>query len=160
MLITKKVSVRLNSSNINFYKKLNYIIPENPFNKTIIVVIENLSKGSHILVDVKCDYCDVIKSVTYKEYNRNIKFNSKFSCSNKCGTIKRKELSILKYGVDSPSKLDEIKNKSKNTNLEKYGTEYYMSTDEFKIKSKETNLERYGVENIFQSENIKDYIKK
>ena len=45
-----------------------------------------------------------------------------------------------KYGVDSYSKLDEYKQKVKQTLLDKYGSKSYINVD--KIKS--TMLDRYG----------------
>jgi len=58
-------------------------------NKTI--KIEDLSIGSNVEVLVKCDYCGNEKNIKYKEYNKNISKNGNFSCSYKCGVLKRKE---------------------------------------------------------------------
>ena len=155
MLNTKIVKIKISKSiKIKYYESLGYKINGD----YICVDIKDIPKGSHLLVEAKCDYCGFIKNISYKEYNRNISFNGKFSCSNKCGCIKKKELSIIKYGVDSPSKLENIKRKNIKTNLEKYGVEYYMSTEDFKIKSKKTNLEKYGVENVMFSEEVKNML--
>ena len=130
MIIDNQVFVTLNPKNIEYYKKLGYEIDiNNPSGKKILVSINELLKGSSVLVNVKCDYCNKLKIVTFKEYNRNISHNSKFSCSNKCGSIKKKEISIIKYGVESPSMLKHIKIKNENTNIGKYGSKFYMTTD-------------------------------
>lgn len=160
MIITKEALIILNSSNISFYKKLGYIIPDKPAGKAILVSIDDITKSSHIVIDVSCDYCYSIKSVTYKEYNRNIKYNNKFSCSNKCGAIKRKELSIVKYGVESPSMLNIVKDKNKVTCNKKYNKDYYMNTKEFRDKSNISMLVKYGVENAMHSEEIKEKLKE
>lgn len=179
MIVTKFVKVPVNSKTKKYYLDLGYIDVDGFF----FINVDHLTKSSHSLVESICDYCYSVREISYKEYNRNISFNNKFSCSNKCGSLKKKELSILRYGVDSPSKLDHIKDKSKKTNLERYGCEEYMKTDDFKEKStnsklkrygrsnlmslddikdriKKTNLEKYGVENVFQSDEIKFKIRK
>lgn len=146
MIKTKEVLIILNSSNILFYEKLGYTIPDKPTGKEILVHIDDITKGSHVIVESSCDYCDSIKSVTYKEYNRNINHNNNFSCSNKCGAIKRKEHSIVKYGVESPSMLNIVKDKNKSTCNKKYNKDYYMNTKEFRDKSNISMLVKYGVE--------------
>jgi hypothetical protein len=52
-----------------------------------------------------------------------------------------------KYGVDNAAKLDNIKDKSKQTCLEKYGVEYSFQAETTKEKIKTTSLEKYGCEN-------------
>jgi hypothetical protein len=161
VIIDKQVLVTLNPRNIEYYRKLGYDIDiNNPSGKKILVNINELLKGSSVLVNVECDYCNKLKIVTFKEYNRNVSNNNKFSCSNKCGSIKKKEISILKYGVESPSMLNYIKIKNQNTNIEKYGSKFYMTTDEFKNKSKETMLLKYGVENSMYNSEIKNKLKE
>lgn len=178
MILDDYVQIKLNSKIYRHYLNLGYDLS----NDDIFVKVQDLTKSSRSIVLVRCDYCLVEVKVTYKEYNRNISFNGKFACCNKCGCLKKKEISLIKYGVDSPSKLEEIKNKNEKTNLERYGNRQYMSTDDFKDKSlisklerygtdnlmeldfikdriKLTNLEKYGVENVFQSEDIKNKIK-
>lgn len=96
-------------------------------------------------------------------------------------TEKRKQTNLEKYGVDNPSKTDEIKNlislknkenkeirvqKTKQTKKEKYNNENYNNVEKGKLtkkirynnenynnreKCKQTFLEHYGVENIFQT---------
>lgn len=179
MLIDELVETKPNPKTNRHYLDLGYDIDSGD---SFFVKVVDLPKSSRVVVEVQCDYCSKLRKVPYREFLRNVSFNGKFSCSNKCGCLKKKELSTIKYGVDSPSKLKSIKLKSKKTNLDRYGSEFYMSTDEFKDKSKkskidkygtdnlmvldsikekikETNLNRYGVENVFQSESIKDSIK-
>lgn len=50
---------------------------------------------------------------------------------------------------------------AKETSLEKYGVEYHLSKNSpLLYKAQETVKSKYGVDNIFQSEEIKDKIKK
>ncbi len=181
MILDSYVLVGLNSKNIRHYRTKGY--EDILVGQKLIVKVEDLTKGSHVLVNAECTYCKKIKKVVYREYNRNVSYNGKFSCSNVCGSIKKKELSLIKYGVVSPSILDCIKSKNKKTNLERYGMSSYLKTDEFRTKSKNTMLKKYGVENpmhsevfktklansifdkfsvlnVFQSEIIKDKIKE
>jgi hypothetical protein len=155
MIISKFSKVKKNARNHKHYIDLGYT-PENGF---FIVKVSDLTKSSRSIVTAICDYCGLEKDLEFKEYSRNISFNDKFSCSNYCASLKKKELSIIKYGVNSPSKLEDIKIKSKETNLKKYGTEYYFLTDDFKKKSKETKISKFGTENPMSLEAIKDKIK-
>ena len=103
----------------------------------IIINIEDLSYGSNRLIISKCDYCGTEKEISYKEYIKNIKYNGKFSCSYNCGALKRKELCLVKNGVESPFQLDDIKNKIKNYYIDNFGVENISQIDEIKdIKHK------------------------
>lgn len=96
-----------------------------------MLVNENitLKKGSNVKVEAICDYCGLKRSISYKEYNKNIKINNKFSCSRKCGSLKSKETNLIKYGVDSVNKLKEKKEKAKNTIIDKYGVDHISKID-------------------------------
>jgi hypothetical protein len=59
---------------------------------------------------------------------------------------KVKKTCLDKYGVDTVSKLETVKQKAKETNLKKYGCEYSLQAQEVKDKGKQTNLKKYGVE--------------
>jgi len=48
------------------------------------------------------------------------------------------------YGVDNPSKSDEVKERIRETMLERYGVEWAMQYKEFCDKAKETNIRRNG----------------
>ena len=49
-----------------------------------------------------------------------------------------------KYGVDNPSKLEEIQEKKKETCMERYGVEYSVLSNQAIVKKLETLEERYG----------------
>lgn len=73
MLLTKEVEIRLNGFNVEHYKSLGYEIPMKKatksthkrygkdfvydFDKTIMVKIEDLQKGSNVRLEVLCDWC-------------------------------------------------------------------------------------------------------
>lgn len=69
MLITKKSKVTINSSNILHYKNLGYNCK---VKDKILVDIYNLTKGSHVIIEAKCDVCNKMKKITYQRYLENI----------------------------------------------------------------------------------------
>jgi hypothetical protein len=114
----------------------------------LISKVDNLSLGSSKIIIAKCDYCDNEKEISFKEYNRNIKSNGKFSCCCKCGALKVKENNIIKYGVDSTNKLADVKNKSKKTLKEKYGVNHVSQILEVSEKKKDKKLSKIEKEKI------------
>jgi hypothetical protein len=126
MIVSEKCLVKSSK----FYQKLGYDITD----KYIFVNIENVPIGSHCLIDVVCDYCNSVKKIKYRDYNKNISINGKFSCSIKCGVLKSKETSLNKWGVDSPNKLDSKKQKTKLTLIDRYGVDHVSRIDDVASK--------------------------
>ena len=124
MIITKTIKVK----NHIRYKKLGYESDE----KYILIDIKDLTKGSNVEIDVKCDYCEKERSISYKQYNINISTGGKYACSIKCGILKSNE-----------------------SNLEKYGTEHFFQSNYFREKSKEVIKEKYGVDHISQLDSVR-----
>ena len=157
MILSKKVLMaKPTGKYFKYYKNLGYDVSL----KEIEIDIEHLSSGSKLKVDVKCDYCDNIKIISYCDYNKSTKNDTlKYACRD-CGHLKQKDLCIEKFGVDNYFKLDSVKEKIKKTNLEKYGKENYTQTDEYKEKSIKTNLEKYGKENYSQTDEYKFLVKQ
>ena len=144
MLISKIVKVKSSK----YYKELGYNIDD----RYIYIKVEDLVKGSRSIVEASCDYCDNIKEITYKEYNKNISKGGKYSCSIKCGSLKAKESNLEKYGVDSVFKLDSVKSKIKETILEKYGVDHISKSKDIGDKKSQKMKE--------QSSEVSDRIKK
>ena len=67
---------------------------------------------------------------------------------------------LKKYGVDYPSKNEEVKQKFKETCLKKYGKNTPLQNEEVKQKIKETCLKKYGVENPSQNTEIMEKCSK
>lgn len=93
-LVTKEVEVGLNSRNMKHYEDLGYKIPKKrdkqgrlktPRGTIIKINVNDLTKGSHVSVDVKCDGCEEDLNVTWKDYLKYVKEDNKYYC-NKCGT--------------------------------------------------------------------------
>ena len=69
---------------------------------------------------------------------------------------KRKQTSLVKYGVENPAQSERVKDKTKQTNLERRGVEYPMQSPEVQKKSRDTNLEKLGVEYPGQCLEVKE----
>ncbi len=97
MLITEKVKLKSNNRINSHYLKLGYNLDNDYF----FIDVKDLSKTSRIEVKAKCDYCMKIREIPFYLYLKNVSYNNKFACSSKCGSEKRKEISMVKYGVDT-----------------------------------------------------------
>lgn len=158
MLLTKKITLKCeNAGHVKIIRKMG-------FNNVIIGVkysfdIKKLSLGSHLLVDVKCDFCGKKLKKRYQTFNREIK-NGPNCCGDvNCMKLKRKLSINKKYGINNVFQLDDVKDKMKITNQEKYGCDNPHQNEEIKEKAKQTCVEKYGFENVFQNEEIKEKIK-
>ena len=178
MLLSKTVDIKVTKRNISKYNKFKGY--ENiKFGDKIALDIKHLSKGSHMKVDIQCDYCGKHINIEYRNYIKGIKEVNKYPCSNKkCISKKIKDVCLSKYGVENPFQaefvkdktkqtmerkygvehpmyIDETKEKIKKTSLERYGETSYTKTEDYKKKTTKTNLEKYGVEYYLQSDDIK-----
>jgi len=123
MLISKEVEVEL-SNNVKYYENLGYSIPRYknkngkmvfPKHTKITVKIEDLPLNSHVLVEVKCDYCKTPYSISYKNYNNRNKDIINKDCCGNCIAKKNTESNLLVYGVHSTMQIPEISNQIKLT---------------------------------------------
>ena len=73
---------------------------------------------------------------------------------------KLKQAFLAKYGVDNPTKVVAIKEKIAKTNKWKYGAENPFASDKIKNKIVETNLNKYGATNPMQCKEIRDKAAK
>lgn len=179
MLLTKELEVIPSGKTIKYYKDKGY---DAKYHEPLTIDVKDLPSGSHTMVDVLCDYCqNEIFSVTYYDYNKEAKTINKHACKN-CIGKKIKDVNIKKYGVNSVSQLDYVKDKRRKTFIDKYGAETplqnkkimkrVMATNlskygcvspgqvpEFKEKAMKTNLERYGVTSPSKNEQVKQKIR-
>lgn len=104
-------------------------------------------------------------------FNRNWLDGYRKACSAKCAQKnesvkeKRAATSLIKYGVDNPSKSESVKNKMFDTNIKKWGFKSTFQNKEVRDKWKENVIEKYGVGHIFQTDGFKiktkqHYLKK
>ena len=107
-------------------------------------------------VNVKCDICGHEKLLSYKQYLKNISVYNKYACCRICCQFKTEQTCIKKYGVNNPSKSEEIKNRIVKTNKERFNVDYTFQSEEVKDKIKKTNLLKYGCEYPHQNEDVKN----
>lgn len=87
-LITKEVEVKINPANVKYLESKGYIIPMAlnkrkktmpEWGKTVMVKVEDLSNGSHSIVDIEYDCCHTFSNMEYKTY-KNFNHNGKIYC--------------------------------------------------------------------------------
>ena len=83
------------------------------------------------------------KSIKYGDENYNNRKQSRETCNEK-------------YGVDNPSKLEEIKIKKENTSLKNNGVKYYLQSKEGQEKFKNSCLNNFGKDNPSKDEHIQN----
>lgn len=107
--------------------------------------------------EVGCDFVSVDSDefvlnsnhVTYictcgNEWQNNWRCFREGARCKECTFDRVKEMWMDKYGVDNPSKSEEIKQKIVATMVELYGVEYAMQSKELAKKSVETNMKNHG----------------
>ena len=164
----KKLSDKLNSLSNEYAifkkEKLGFLI-----NPTDYQAIWHVINDDYELK--KCKNCGM-----YTKFNRQFFYHE--TCSRKCSSIisgnkdqeerrkiieKSKKTCLIKYGVDSPSKLDQFKDRVKKTNIEKYGADSPMKNPDIKNKQfkkmQETNLKKYGVKSTLSNLETKEKIR-
>lgn len=143
-----------NKSEVYRYSKLGY---SPNLGGEIEVSIKHLPKSNPTKILVQCDFCGKDKFVSYKQYNLSTNNgNDIYCCSQKCSRIKNRRTLNEKYGVDNISKLNEIKEKKKQTCLLKHGVYYPQQSDKIREKSNITKFERYGDKNWNNKEKAKN----
>lgn len=158
MLVSEYSKVKWNAKIKNHYVELGYVFIK--MKDEFIVKTTDLTNGSDISVDIKCDYCGKIYSKHWHRYLSERNGVIEKDCCNECKKLKIQETALIKYGVNTVFKLKDIKNKISKTNLEKYGVENPFASDVIKDKICETNIEKYGFKTPLQNDVIKNKIKK
>jgi hypothetical protein len=153
MILDKEVIIKISIKNVTHYKNLNY---NAKINSDLIVKTCDLTRGSHVYITVKCDYCGEIKKISYKNYYKlTLNLIEKYSCFN-CREIRRKKTNLMKYGNEKYVNVD----KMKETNLIRYNCEWGLQNRKVKEKSKQTCLIKFGCENPMQNEEVKEKSKR
>ena len=166
MYLSRDINVIINSANFKHYRQFN----KNIKCKNIYIFdIDNLTKSSSALINIKCDICDIEKELKYKDYKSYGYSNGDYYCK-KCKTIKtNRDL----YGVDNTFQRDDIKKKITEIINEKYGVDNISQSKEIQEKKQdtynnrtvaennkinkkrvETTNKKYGVNNISQTKEV------
>lgn len=159
MLLSKKVELKWNSKIKKHYEERGYVYSK--MNDIFEVKVDDLTDGSSVLVDVKCDYCHNIYQKHWYNYLQENKKSiiHKDSCA-KCKSLKAKESVQLTYNCDNVFQLEDVKNKICETNIEKYGVNNPFQSEEIKEKIRKTNMDKYGFESAMQSTALKERRRK
>ncbi|MCK9416326.1 hypothetical protein M0Q97_06680 [Candidatus Dojkabacteria bacterium] len=156
MILDKTVKIKGNGNNLSYYRNLDYDIN---IGQIIEISTVDLSKNSHIKINVKCDICKTEKNISYYSYCRNIKNTNIYTCS-KCSKIKSKETNNKKYGYDYPIQSKQIKEKRKKNNIEKYGVDETLKIQQNILKIQNTKKEKYNDENFNNIQKIQNTKKE
>jgi hypothetical protein len=153
MILDKKIAVKVIGKTFKYYKELNYNI--NKKNTIILVNVEDLSKGSNIKINVKCDFCGNEKLLNYSKYIKNTKnFTELYGCCELCSKEKREKTNEKNSGFKYPAQNPKTLKKMAGTNIEKYGSSCPMNSEKIKKKIKEENKKNFGFEYPAQNKNI------
>ena len=156
MILSKKVKIRINPSNYNYYKD---IITDIKCGNYYEIDIVYLNPTSHYKIDVKCHVCEKCSIKPYRGYIKSYNNRGFYCCSPKCAILKNKKTNLEKYGFENSFQSEEVKCKIKETNLLKYGVEYPTQSENIREKIRKVSLERYGTENPAKSEIIQNRMK-
>lgn len=90
---------------------------------------------------------------TQETINKRIQsFNNRTKEQKEESLKKKKQTSLINFGVENPQSLDIVKNKTKKTCLEKYGEIAPAKSNSIKEKICNTNLQKYGKKYYTQTE--------
>lgn len=153
MLPSQKVKITWNTKNKNKYIQLGYEFTK--MGDELYVDITEISSKSHIVISAVCDYCGKELHIQMGNYTRSVKNNPKIACCD-CKNIKTTETMNMRYGVSSPAKIDEFRNKMKQTNLERYGFENPMQNQEVQQKQVQSVRDNLGCDYPMQSQIVKE----
>jgi hypothetical protein len=153
MILTKNIDIKIINHNLQHYKKLGYNVK---YGDIINIPISHLSKGSHYIIDIKCNKCELIKSVKYQDYIKMTKnYTELYYCQSCVKSEKTTHTVKKKYGVSNPSQSNIIKKKKEKTNLKNWGVINVFQNNIIKNKICETNVKKYGFNHPNKSEIIK-----
>ena len=148
MILNKEILIKVPSCKLKYYLCKGYT--DIKVGDNILLKIEDLTKGSGIYIDTKCDICGKIGKLQYYNYNKSITKYNEYYCI-KCSKINTKKTNNIKYGCDYPLQNNNIINISKTTLLNKYGVDNISKLKSIKNKKYETTLKNWGVGNPSQS---------
>lgn len=131
-------------------------LPTPPAHSNIIKVLdkktglekpfEKIKKND--LIVIKCESCE---KEFIKGYRR-FAFYEDYAIF--CKRCLAKRTCIKKYGVDNPSRVEEINDRRQNTCVKRYGVNTSLKDPKIKNKIKATNIKIYGVENPSQAKSV------
>lgn len=133
MLITKTVMVKWSNKTKKWYELKGYIFTK--YKDEFEVKVDDLSDGSHALVDVECDGCgEILTNMKWQNYIRSVHEDGKYYCQ-KCAS--------RLYGGETTRKIKLTKSLSFKQwcydNLTKEIADYVLSRWDYEL-----NIDKYG----------------
>ena len=125
MIITKEINIKVNNAHLKHFKSIGLDVKTGD---QITIKPEQLSNGSNIRVECKCDVCGEIKTPKYKRYLKSINNGGYYTCSPKCAQEKTKNTFKKKYGADHHFQTEESKNKIKESFIKNYGATHFSKS--------------------------------
>jgi len=95
MLLTDKIIINTTNNTKGYYINLGYQINDD---NSLCIFIKDLPKKSGIEIDVKCDNCDKIRKIQYRNYLKSKEVYDKYYC-NKCCHKKSEKTYIKKNNI-------------------------------------------------------------
>lgn len=129
-LLTEKVEVSLSTSNVNHYKKLGYEIPTPMVQgkSKITINVNELTNGSHVEVDVRCDNCQKTYTMMYKTYLRFVNEDNTIYCCDCVHSIKNSRENNPNWKSD---KTDDERIKDRSTNEYREWSKRVLARDNY-----------------------------
>lgn len=142
ILLEDAVEIKWHGSTKKHYVDLGYQFTK--MGDSFIVKVEDLPKGSHTKVKVKCDVCGKEYTKAYREYLEGLRYDDRLGdLCGRCAIKRIHKITIEKYGglgLQSPV----LKENIKKTNQQRYGCDYPMQNSEVYKKVRQAQTERYG----------------
>lgn len=149
MIKEKEIRIEVKSRRyVNYYNELGYNIK---LNDKLTVKVEDLPKGSHIIITGICDGCGKEKKMMYKTYNYSV---GDTYCCRKCSKEKKNNTMLERYGHEHALQCDQFRDKKKLTWIENYGVDHPAKSKVVKDKFNKTMIGKYGVKNALENEKI------
>lgn len=150
MIVEELVEATWHGRNRKHFESLGYTWEGQ--NTKFKVSSTELNKGSSVIVNTICEFCNKIIPKPYCDYYHQTRGCTIENSCEGCQHNKSVKTWIKNYGVSNPNKTREVRKKIEKTNIERYGGISPMCSEDIQNKSKETNLEKYGVEHYSQTE--------
>lgn len=100
-------------------------------------------------------YCDGPHFKQCAICGKDIPFKGPKTCSKQCMVALRRQTNLQRYGVDNPSKSQEVKDKIKQTTFKHYGVDNANKSEIIRNKVKQAWQEKYGVDNPNKLDSVK-----
>lgn len=153
MILSDVIKIKISNNQIKYYKEKGYDVKGG--NEIKEIKIEDLPSNSGQKIEVRCDYCEIVKEISLCRYNINTNKGSKlYACSRKCAEKKNKNTIKTKYNVDNISQSIAVKNKKMETCLKNHGVNHPQQKKLIFEKSLKTKKEKYDNENYNNSEKM------